>query len=135
MIGNDNDPALLFVHRARAALNNAVCLGNGEEGSEKAPDIEGKAHILDIVTVQLCLIGYLKLVTAVYLRPACKPGLDGICAVFIALGYEVVLVPKRRTRPHDSHVLLQNIEYLRKLIKRGLSQKTPDLCDVFIGVG
>ena len=78
---------------SRAALNDAVLFQHGKDCAEEAFNIHKKAHVLNIVTVKPCFFFNFKLVSAVDLRPAGKPGTYIICALFVAFGNKIKLVP------------------------------------------
>ena len=90
-------------------------------GSENAAYIGFQADRLCIFSVKTGFFGYRKLVPAVYLGKPRKAGTDVVCAVFVALFYEVVLVPQCRTRSDDRHLTGDYVEQLRKLVKRGFA--------------
>lgn len=111
----------LFVKRSGAALDDSPVAEDCGYGSENAAYIGFQADRPCIFSVKTGFFGYRKLVPAVYLGKPRKAGTDVVCAVFVTLFYEVVLVPQCRTRSDDCHLTGDYVEQLRKLVKRGFA--------------
>ena len=63
-------PFFLFVQGAGAALDDAVVVQHGDDGSKEALHVHAEAQMLHIVAVELGLLVDLQLIAAVDLRPA-----------------------------------------------------------------
>ena len=115
---------------AGAALYHAVMPEHSGNGAKEALYIQPKADMLHIPAVQLCLFGNFQLVPAMDLRPAGQPRAHIVCAVFIPLGQQIILVPQRRARADDSHIPHKDIPQLGQLVQTGLAQETAHPGDI-----
>ena len=118
----------------RSALNNRIILTKHMKRTEKNLSIHYRTKFSNILAIELSLIRYLKLVTAIYLRPACKSRLYVICAVFVPFRSKQILIPKTRTRTYNGHIAYENIPDLWKLIKAMRPYKLADLGYVLIRI-
>ena len=90
--------------------------------AEEAFAVEGEADVSDIFAVVGGFYGYREFVAAVYLRPAGESGEDVVGSVFIAFGYEVVLVPERGAGADDRHFARGYTPDLRQFIQREFTE-------------
>ena len=107
-----------FFERSGAAFDYSFFFENTGYCAEEAFAVEGKAHVLDVFAVVGGFYGYRQLVAAVYLRPAGEAREYIVGAVFVALGYKVLLVPERGTRADDGHFARCYAPDLRQFIER-----------------
>jgi len=80
-----------------------------------------EAELLHIFTVKLGFDRNLQLVTTVDLSPTGESGTDIVGAVFVALGDEVVLIPKGRTGTDDAHLAGEDTPELGQLVDTELA--------------
>ena len=102
--------------------------------SEKTFAVETERHFFDVFAVQFRFYGDFEFVAPVDLRPARKPGLHVICAVFIAFRNQIVLIPERGTRSDNRHLPREDIKNLRQFVKACFSQKSADFRYVLLGI-
>ncbi len=113
---------------------------DGCDGPEETATVKGEgletALVQDagVFAVIACFRGYLQLVTAVDLCPAGKPGLNIVCAVFVAFCEQVCLVPQGRTRADYRDRSGEDVPQLREFIEAAFSEESADFCYVLVGV-
>ena len=108
-----------------AALNDALVPEHIANRHHETGHVHRERHMPCILAVAHGLFLDLKLVAAVDLRPARKPRHDVVCAVFVPLRDQIVLIPQGRPRADDAHLSLQNVEDLRELIQARPAQEAP----------
>ena len=92
--------------------------------SEKALDVEQKAHSLYVFAVPPRLFGNRQLVAPVDLRPAGQPRQHVVCGILISFGNLIILIPQCGARADERHFALQNVEKLRQLVHTGCPEES-----------
>ena len=112
--------AILFffcVNCSGSTFNNAFAPNNRGYRAKETFHIHPKAHVLDIVTIQLRFHINLLFVPAVDLRPSRQTGTNVVCSVFITFFDQVKLVPEGGPRSYNRHIPDKNIKELRQFIQ------------------
>ena len=124
----------MLVDFAGAAFYHAVALEHANERTEEAFAIKKETLTLYIFAVEGCLHGDFEFVTAVDLSPTGKAYGYIVCAILVAFGNQVVLVPQSRTRTDNAHGPLENVEHLREFIEARLAEESAHLGNPLLGI-
>lgn len=113
---------------------DASSAGYFYDGHGKNAQIEKKAPPFEVFGIQRDFVRNRQFIPAVYLRPAREPRWKRMYIPFRACGDQIILVEKRRARPDEAHIPLQDAPNLREFIQAGFAQEAADGGQVLYGI-